>query len=703
MLQCTAMAGKPQSKTPLTRLKGVGPRVAEKLARLDIHCIEDLLFHLPLRYEDRTRVVPIGSLRVGDSAVVQGEVQLTEIKYGRKRMLLCHLSDGTGRLLLRFFHFNAQQKESLARGVELRCYGEVRKGPNSLEMVHPEYRRVDPDAEINQVEESLTPIYPTTEGLHQLTLRSLSEQALQLLREGQLALSELLPQAILDQNQFPQLAQAIEYIHHPPPDAPVQALLDREHIMQMRLAFEELLAYTCSMRQLRNLTAEHEAVSLPASHKLKPQLLAALPFALTGAQQRVIQEIEHDLQLPQPMQRLVQGDVGSGKTLVAVSALLSAIEAGYQAVMMAPTEILAEQHYKNISQWLTPLGIQVCWLSGKLPTAERRAAMAAIASGEAQVIVGTHALFQEQVMFDHLALVVIDEQHRFGVHQRLALREKGVKQGKYPHQLIMTATPIPRTLTMTVYADLDCSIIDELPPGRKPVETVVIPESRRAEVVHRVKVACEQGRQVYWVCSLIEESEALQCQAAEDTAQTLAVALPQVRVGLVHGRLKPEQKEQVMQQFKQHKLDLLVATTVIEVGVDVPNASLMIIENAERFGLAQLHQLRGRVGRGSQDSACVLMYHGGLSQNARARLAVMRETNDGFVIAKKDLDLRGPGEILGTRQTGMLQLRIADLVKHQDLLPRLQRWTDELVTNQPQLVAQLINRWVGHNQRFAQV
>jgi ATP-dependent DNA helicase RecG len=703
MFPAKAMSDTSQSQTPLTRLKGVGPRVAEKLARLDIHCIEDLLFHLPLRYEDRTRVVPIGSLRVGDTAVVQGEVQLSEIKYGKKRMLLCHLSDGTGRLLLRFFHFNAQQKEALARGVVLRCYGEARKGATSLEMIHPEYRSVDPEATIATVEESLTPIYSTTEGLHQLTLRALTEQALQMLRENKLALRELLPDAILAQNHFPQLPEAIAYIHRPPPDAPVQALMDRDHIMQTRLAFEELLAYTCSMRLLRKQTAQHAAVALHADSKLKSQLLAALPFALTGAQQRVIHEIEHDLQLAYPMQRLVQGDVGSGKTLVAVCALLHAVEAGYQAVMMAPTEILAEQHYNNIKQWLTPLGIHVTWLSGKLATAPRRNAMQSIASGEARVIVGTHALFQEQVEFDQLALVVIDEQHRFGVHQRLALREKGVKQGKYPHQLIMTATPIPRTLTMTVYADLDCSIIDELPPGRKPVETVVIPESRRADVVHRVTVACKQGRQVYWVCSLIEESEVLQCQAAEDTAQTLAAALPQVRVGLVHGRLKPDQKERVMQQFKQHKLDLLVATTVIEVGVDVPNASLMIIENAERFGLAQLHQLRGRVGRGSQDSACVLMYHGGLSENARARLAVMRETNDGFVIAKKDLELRGPGEILGTRQTGLLQLRIADLFKHQDLLPRLQRWTDELVTTQPQLVGQLIARWVGHNQRFAQV
>jgi len=697
------MSDQIQAQTPLNRLKGVGPRVAEKLARLNIHCIEDLLFHLPLRYEDRTRVVPIGSLRAGDTAVIQGEIQLSEIKYGRKRMLLCHLSDGTGRLLLRFFHFNAQQKASLERGVKLRCYGEARKGTNSLEMVHPEYRRVDPEQDMTAVEEALTPIYPTTEGLHQLTLRALTEQALQMLRDKQLALDELLPAAILEQNRFPNLNEALQYIHRPPPDAPVQALQDREHIMQTRLAFEELLAYTCSMRRLRSLSARHQAVALPASSELKPRLLAALPFELTAAQLRVIGEIEHDLQQPHPMQRLVQGDVGSGKTLVAVCALLTAVEAGYQAVMMAPTEILAEQHYRNISQWLTPLGISVCWLSGKLPSAQRRSAGAAIASGEARVIVGTHALFQEQVEFAHLALVVIDEQHRFGVHQRLALREKGKRAGKYPHQLIMTATPIPRTLSMTVYADLDSSVIDELPPGRKPVETVVLPDARRGDVVQRVRLACAQGRQVYWVCSLIEESEVLQCQAAEDTARELDAALAEVRVGLVHGRLKPEQKEKVMQQFKRHELDLLVATTVIEVGVDVPNASLMVIENAERFGLAQLHQLRGRVGRGSQDSACVLMYHGGLSENARSRLAVMRETNDGFVIARKDLELRGPGEILGTRQTGILQLRIADLFKHQDLLPRLQRWTDELIAQQPQLVSQLIARWVGYNQRFAQV
>ena len=693
----------PQSRTALTRLKGVGARVAEKLTRLDIHCVEDLLFHLPMRYEDRTRLVPIGSLRAGDIAVVQGEVQLTEIKYGKRRMLLCHISDGTGRLVLRFFHFSAAQQKALARGVRLRCYGEVRRGKNSLEMIHPEYKFIPQADEIVTVEEALTPVYPTTEGLHQISLRQLSEQALQLMQQGDLSLQELLPESLRHELQLPELAAAIAYIHRPPPDAPVQTLMEREHIMQKRLAFEELLAHTCSMRQLRARAQQQQALALPASQKLLPALERNLPFTLTGAQRRVIEEIQQDMQRASPMQRLVQGDVGCGKTLVAVAAILVAIEQGYQAAMMAPTEILAEQHYRNMLQWLAPMGITVAWLSGKLGARERREALAAIASGAARLIVGTHALFQEQVEFDHLALVVVDEQHRFGVHQRMALREKGKKDGRHPHQLIMTATPIPRTLAMTVYADLDCSVIDELPPGRKPIETVVVSDARRDQVVHRVQVACAQGRQVYWVCSLIEESEALQCQAAEDAAQLLAEALPQVRVGLVHGRLKPEQKEQTMQQFKDHRLDLLVATTVIEVGVDVPNASLMIIENAERFGLAQLHQLRGRVGRGTQDSVCVLMYHGGLSENARERLAVMRETNDGFVIARKDLELRGPGEVLGTRQTGVLQMRVADLLRHQDLLTQVNRWTDTLVTRYPQQTAQLIDRWVGSSQRYADV
>jgi ATP-dependent DNA helicase RecG len=689
--------------TDVTRLKGVGSRVAEKLTRLKIHCVEDILFHFPYRYEDRTRLVPIGSLRVGDHAVVQGEVQLTEIKFGKRRMLVSHISDGTGILVLRFFHFNAQQKENLARGVTLRCYGEVRKGQRHLEMIHPEYKHIQSDEALVNVEEALTPIYPTTEGLHQLTLRQLSQQALDMLRQDKLALTELLPAELLDNDDLPEMLTAIEYIHRPPPDAPVMALQDHSHVMQERFALEELLAHTCSLRLLRNRTREHQAFAIEEKFSLIERLLAQLPFRLTGAQQRVIKEIQADLQLGFPMQRLVQGDVGCGKTIVAVCAALQAIESGYQVALMAPTEILSEQHFNNVRHWLTPLGIEVAWLTGRLKTTQRRETLQAIREHRVSMIVGTHALFQDEVSFAKLALVIIDEQHRFGVHQRLALREKGRQSQAYPHQLIMTATPIPRTLAMTVYADLDVSVIDELPPGRKPIETVVIPATRRSEVVQRVLAACRQGTQVYWVCSLIEESELLQCQAAEDTARLLTEALPDIRVGLVHGRQKAEQKELAMQQFKQHELDLLVATTVIEVGVDVPNASLMIIENAERFGLSQLHQLRGRVGRGSQDSVCVLMYHGNLSQNARDRLAVMRETNDGFVIAQKDLELRGPGEVLGTRQTGEMQLRIADIFKHQHLLPVVNRWTDELLARYPQQAEQLIARWVGEDEQFANV
>ena len=691
------------SCTDLTRLKGVGPRVAEKLAKLRIHCVEDILFHFPFRYEDRTRITPIGNLKVGDHAVIQGQIELSEIKFGRRRMLITHLSDGTGILLLRFFHFNTQQKEALARGVHLQCYGEVRKGQRHFEMIHPEYKYINNEDTLTEVEQVLTPIYPTTEGLHQLTMRQLSEQALTLLKQGKLKLTELLPEELLKKNNLPEMLASIEYIHRPPPEAPVNALQDHEHIMQERFALEELIAHTCSLRLLRNKNREHVAHKIVASKVLEKKLIENLPFRLTGAQQRVIKEIKADLALPTPMQRLVQGDVGSGKTMVAVCAALQAVEAGYQVAIMAPTEILAEQHFKNMQNWFSLLGIDIAWLTGKLKTRQRREALASIESHQAQVIVGTHALFQDEVTFAKLALVVIDEQHRFGVHQRLALREKGKQENIYPHQLIMTATPIPRTLAMTAYADLDVSVIDELPPGRKPVETVVLPDARRDEIVQRVVKACEAGRQIYWVCSLIEESELLQCQAAEDTANLLAEALPAVRIGLVHGRLKPEQKELVMNKFKQHELDLLVATTVIEVGVDVPNASLMIIENAERFGLAQLHQLRGRVGRGSQDSACVLMYHGSLSQNAKQRLAVMRETNDGFVIAQKDLEIRGPGEVLGTRQTGEMQFMIADFTRHQHMLPIVNRWTDELIRHYPEQTDQLIQRWIGQKQQFASV
>lgn len=677
---------------PVTVIKGVGPRMAQRLEKLHIRTVEDVLFHLPLRYEDRTHIQPIGSLRPGEHAVIQGEVQLTELKFGKRRMLLCRISDGTGFITLRFFHFNNAQKEALTRGVTLRCFGEVRSGATTLEMVHPEYRPVTEGSEAS-VEESLTPIYPATEGVHQQTLRKLTDQALQMLAETDL--SELLPESLLQARHMASLQDALRYIHRPPPDAPVAQMEEGRHPHQQRLAFEELLAQQLGLRRLRHNMERHLAPALVGDGELRTQLLAALPFSLTGAQQRVGAEIAADLAHAHPMQRLVQGDVGSGKTLVAALAALQAIEAGYQVALMAPTELLAEQHLQNFSVWLTPLGIEVAWLTGKLKGKARSAMLERISNGEARLVVGTHALFQDEVSFAELGLVIIDEQHRFGVHQRLALREKGGHDGRYPHQLIMTATPIPRTLAMTAYADLDVSVIDELPPGRTPVETIVIPNSRRDEVVARVGKACAEGRQAYWVCTLIDESDVLQCQAAEDTAVLLTEALPKLKVGLVHGRMKALEKEQVMAEFKAGDIHLLVATTVIEVGVDVPNASLMIMENAERLGLAQLHQLRGRVGRGSTASSCVLMYHGPLGQLAKERLAVMRETNDGFVVAQKDLEIRGPGEVLGTRQTGLMQMRIADLQRDQAMLPEVREAAELLLRQHPQQVEALIHRWIG--------
>ena len=687
---------------PVTALKGVGPRLAARLEHLGIHSVEDLLFHLPLRYQDRTRVVPIGSLRPGDEAVVEGEVLLTEIKFGKRRMLLSRIADGSGALTLRFFHFSAAMQQSLERGARVRCYGEARLGTTTMEMVHPEFRRLGDDLPA-AVEEHLTPVYPTTEGLQQPSLRQLTDQALALLHSGELALTDWLPSELLEGLELPPLTAAIEYLHRPPPDAPLGLLTEGRHPAQRRLAFEELLAHTLSLRRLRARAQRHRAPPLPGDESLCLPFRTALPFALTAAQRRVGDEISADLAQPHPMQRLVQGDVGSGKTVVAALAALQAVESGCQAAVMAPTELLAEQHYRNFSAWLAPLGVEVAWLAGKLKTKARREMLARLADGSARVAVGTHALFQEGVEFHDLGLVIVDEQHRFGVHQRLALREKGNQGGRYPHQLIMTATPIPRTLAMTAYADLDCSVIDELPPGRTPVETVVIPDSRRDEVVQRVHQACQAGRQAYWVCTLIEESESLAAQAAQDTAAQLAEALPNLRIGLVHGRLKGEEKEQVMAAFKHGDLDLLVATTVIEVGVDVPNASLMIIDNAERLGLAQLHQLRGRVGRGAAESHCVLMYHGPLSQQGKERLAVMRRTADGFEIARKDLELRGPGEVLGTRQTGLLQLRIADLRRDQYLLPEATRAADLLLQRWPQQVTPLVRRWVGAGTRYGEV
>ncbi len=684
---------------PVTALKGVGDALAGRLAKLGVTTIQDLLFLLPLRYEDRTRVVPMGSLRAGDRAVIEGEVQLTEVSFRGRRQLLCRLGDGSGFVTLRFFHFSAAQQQALARGVRLRCYGELRRSTNGLEIVHPEYRRVGGD--INAVEESLTPIYPLTEGIQQGRLRQLTSQAL---REtlGR-ALPDWLPPEITRELGLPTLREALEYVHRPPPDASLDLMSTGKHPAQRRLAFEELLAHQLSLRQLRQDIRRDPGWAFTADGALVGKFLDTLPFSLTGAQQRAWREIEHDLREPSPMLRLVQGDVGSGKTVVAALGALRAVEAGFQAAVMAPTELLAEQHARNFLNWLEPLGLRLATLTSQHTQATRNRTLAELASGEVQVAIGTHALFQEGVQFARLGLVIVDEQHRFGVHQRLMLREKGALEGRYPHQLIMTATPIPRTLAMTAYADLDVSVIDELPPGRTPVQTVVLPETRRDEVVMRIRDACLQKKQAYWVCPLVEESEALEAQAAEDTAQVLAEALSELKVGLVHGRMKAREKDAVMSRFKAGAIDLLVATTVIEVGVDVPNASLMVIENAERMGLAQLHQLRGRVGRGSAASTCVLLYRAPLSEIARERLAVMRETNDGFEISRRDLELRGPGELFGTKQTGLMQMRVADLLRDADLLPQVQATAELMLAQNAANIAPLLRRWTGLGERFGKV
>ncbi len=699
---------------PLTRLTGVGPALAEKLDRLGLRTVADLLFHLPLRYEDRTRVTPIARLQSREPAQIEGEITGAEIAFGRRRSLLARLVDDSGEMELRFFHFNKAQQERLQVGGRARVYGEARFGRRGMEIVHPEIRWLK-DGEVMPLGERLTPVYPVTEGLSQLTLRKLAQQALQLM--SQHGVRDLLPPALLaahdlQHTQLPSLMQALRIVHQPPADADTEQLMNGEHPAIVRLVLEELIANQLTFLRLREKARAQQAPALPAEQTLTRQLLKALPFSLTNAQTRVLKDIRTDLQQPRPMLRLVQGDVGSGKTLVAAFAALNAIGAGNQVALMAPTELLAEQHLQNFSRWFGPLGIRCEFLAGRIKGKARTQTLDAIASGEAGFVVGTHALFQEGVAFHDLALVIIDEQHRFGVHQRLQLWEKGrddVRSGKHngpptlPHQLVMTATPIPRTLAMTAYADLDNSIIDELPPGRTPVTTVVLPDNRRDEVIDRVRRACAEGRQVYWVCTLIEESEQLQAQAAEATFDLLREQLAPLRIALVHGRLKPAEKQAVMQAFKQHETDLLVATTVIEVGVDVPNASLMIIENAERLGLSQLHQLRGRVGRGSAQSHCVLLYHGQLSLMAKERLAVMRDSNDGFVIAEKDMELRGPGELLGTRQTGIMAFKIADIARDQKRVALAQLIARDVLAQHPQQVAPLISRWLAGREGYGQV
>lgn len=684
----------PQLDTPIRELPGVGARVEARLRHIGVQNLGDLLFHLPFRWDDRTRIVPLGALRPGQEALVQGTIELAQLRFGRRRSLLCRIADGSGALTLRFFHFNRTQQAALERGRSLRCFGLARRGQQGLEMIHPEYQLLAA-ADDAAVEQTLTPVYPATEGLSQGLLRRLVQRALAALDSNPAALRELLPEKLLAGLRLPPLREALQCAHNPPAGADTARLLDGSHPALRRLAFEELLAHQLSLRLLRREVRALRAPPLPPGSTLAGTLQERLPFRLTRAQQRVLEELRADLARDVPMLRLVQGDVGSGKTVVAALAAAQALAAGCQVALMAPTELLAEQHHASFAAWFGELGVEPLLLSGRTRRAGRATVLARLASGEAVLAIGTHALFQQDVAFGRLGLVIVDEQHRFGVHQRLALLQKGVAGALYPHQLIMTATPIPRTLAMTVFADLDVSVIDELPPGRPPVRTHVLSNARRDEVIARIERACAGGRQAYWVCPLIDESESLQCQAAVATQQALAAALHGRRVGLLHGRLKAAEKQRAMTAFRSGAMDLLVATTVIEVGVDVPNASLMIIENAERLGLSQLHQLRGRVGRGNRESDCVLMYQPPLGETARARLETMRLTTDGFRIAEKDLELRGPGELLGTRQTGLQSLRVANLVRDARLVPQVQRAAEALLRYQPQAVAALLQRWIS--------
>jgi ATP-dependent DNA helicase RecG len=697
-----AIAPKPRSLDAMSpaRLKGVGPALEKKLAAIGITSIQDLLFHLPLRYEDRTRITLAARAQIGEYMQFEGEVTSCDLQFGKRRSLRCSLRDSSGSMTLRFFHFSAAQKDSLAVGTQLRVYGEVKHGRAGFELFHPEYKPLSQASQ--EVSDTLTPIYPTTEGLMQPRLRSIIGQAVELV-VGKDAIEDYLPADLVAKFNLASLTEAIKQIHRPTADAFGGWDRDAPNPGRDRLAFEELLTHRLSLRRLRDDAAAKAAPQFVGENQLIRGFLSALPFELTGGQQRAFAEISEDLARPTPMLRLLQGDVGSGKTVVAALSALRAIDAGYQVALMAPTEILAEQHAVNFRQWFEPLGIEVGWHSGKQKGKPRAEQLERVSAGFCQILVGTHALFQGEVIYAKLGLIIIDEQHRFGVQQRLALREKAASMNINPHQLVMTATPIPRTLAMSAYADLDNSIIDELPPGRTPVNTLIVSNERRGEVVERIAAACENRSQAYWVCTLIDESEVLQCQAAEVTAQQLAEQLPQVQVGLVHGRMKPVEKAEVMARFKAAEIDLLVATTVIEVGVDVPNSSLMVIENPERLGLAQLHQLRGRVGRGSIKSHCILLYQSPLSRNGKERLGVMRESNDGFYIAEKDLELRGPGQVLGTAQTGLMEFRIADLVRDAAMLDDVKDAADHVLGHHPQVVDSLVRRWLGENIHYANV
>ncbi len=687
---------------PVTTLTGIGPQNANRLEKLGIRSIQDLIFHLPYRYEDRTCIHPIATLFAGTTALICGTVEFIDILPRGRKSLICRISDGTGFINLKFFHFSASQHAALKAGTVISCFAEVRHGFAGLEMIHPEYTVIsNPDAQITET--CLTPVYPLTEGLNQTTIRKAIKQAVSLCINDTHTLTDWIPESILNQYHYPTLAEAIQTLHAPDESVSMEVLQNGQLPALKRLAFEELLAHHLSLRTAKTAIKAFAAPEFISNKITTDHFLGSLPFKLTGAQQRVIAEIEADLSKKQPMMRLVQGDVGSGKTVVAAYTALLALTAGFQVAIMSPTELLAEQHFRNFTQWFEGFETQIVYLTGQLKGNPRKAVLQSLADGSAGIIIGTHALFQDNVQFHRLGLIIIDEQHRFGVHQRLALREKGQQAYLKPHQLVMTATPIPRTLAMLQYSDLDISIIDELPPGRKPVVTSVIPADRRGEVIARINNWVAQKKQVYWVCTLIEESEALQCEAAEKTAERLTLTLPEIRIALLHGRMKAADKEAVMQAFKNHQIDLLVATTVIEVGVDVPNAGLMIIENPERLGLSQLHQLRGRVGRGHHDSYCVLMYQSPLSDTARQRLGILRDSHDGFVIAEKDLELRGPGELMGTRQTGQMQFKIANLARDSDLLDNIQQTADIFFNQSPEAIAPLIKRWLGEATDYSEV
>jgi ATP-dependent DNA helicase RecG len=672
-------------KIPAQYIKGVGPRLAALLEKRGIYTVQDILFHLPCRYQDRTRITPIRTARADDWVVIEGKISDTQ----SGRRFICKLNDHSGYIHLLFFHITSQQKSALTAGTRLRCYGEVRLSTQGLTLIHPEYQIIS-EKEYMPVDDRLTPIYASTEGISQTLWRKITQEAL--LRMN----SENLPDYLSSPKTEFSLQAILTYIHRPPPAANVEQLMQKQHPMQKRLAFEELLAHHLSLRLRREKIKEKSALALHVDEKKYQQFLAQLNFKLTRAQLRVIQEIFHDMSQGHPMLRLIQGDVGSGKTVVAAIAALQVCNSQAQTAFMVPTELLAEQHYKHFVEWFTSWNISILNLTGKLKSKQKSEIIEKIKNHTPLIIIGTHALFQENIVFKKLGLVIIDEQHRFGVEQRLALKQKGVS----PHQLMMTATPIPRTLAMTFYADVNVSIIDELPPGRTPVKTVAMPASRREEVIARIQKAHLEKRQIYWVCPLIEESDLLQQQAAETTAIRLRQTLPHLKIGLIHGKLKSDQKDSIMNKFKENTIDVLVATTVIEVGVDVPNASVMIIENAERLGLAQLHQLRGRVGRGNVESYCILLYQSPLSLIAQERLRVIREFQDGFKIAEKDLALRGPGELLGIRQTGVLSLRIADLERDQALFEKIQEKADILFSQSPEKVPLIIDRWLGMNARF---